>query len=153
VVASGRRPEAPVFVIRAGAAGDITLPKGASSSAQIAWSRQQRGSYMPTPLIYGDLLYVLSNQGIFDCYELRSGKEVYRQRIEHQGGGFSASPVAADGRIYLSSEDGDIFVVRAGATFELISSNPMGERLMATPALSDGRMFVRGERNLFAIGR
>ncbi len=153
VVASGRRPEAPIFVIRAGASGDITLPKGATSSAQIAWSRQQRGSYMPTPLIYGDLLYVLGNAGIFDCYELGTGKEIYRQRIEHQGGGFSASPVAADGRIYLSSEDGDIFVVRAGATFELISTNPMGERLMATPALAAGRMFVRGEHHVFAIGR
>ena len=153
VVASGRRPEAPIFVIRAGVSGDITLPKGATSSTEVAWSRQQRGPYMPTPLIYGDLLYVLGNQGIFDCYELASGKEIYRQRVDHQGGGFSASPVAADGRLYLSSEDGDIFVVRAGATFELVSTNPMGERLMATPALADGRMFVRGERNVFAIGR
>jgi len=153
VVASGRRPEAPVFVIRAGASGDITLPKGTSSSAQIAWSRQQRGSYMPTPLIYNGHLYVIGNQGILDCYELASGKEIYRQRIPHQGGGFSASPVAADGRIYLSSEDGDIFVVRAGPVFELLATNSMGERLMATPALSAGRMFVRGERHLFAIGR
>jgi outer membrane protein assembly factor BamB len=108
---------------------------------------------MPTPLIYGGLLYVLANQGILDCYELRSGKEIYRQRIPHQGGGFSASPVAADGRIYLSSEDGDIFVVKAGKDFELLATNPMGERLMATPALSDGRMFVRGEHDLFSIGR
>jgi outer membrane protein assembly factor BamB len=153
VVASGRRPEAPVFVIRAGASGDITLAKGATSSEGIAWSRQQRGSYMPTPLIYGGNLYVLANQGIFDCYELRSGKEIYRQRLEHQGGGFSASPVAADGRIYLSSEDGDIFVVKAGPDYQLLATNPMGERLMATPALSGGRMFVRGEHTLFAIGR
>lgn len=153
VVASGRRPEAPIFVIRAGASGDITLGKGLSSSDQIAWSRQQRGPYMPTPLIYGGFLYVLANQGIFDCYELRSGKEIYRQRIPHQGGGFSASPVAADGRIYLPSEDGDIFVVKAGKDFELLATNPMGERLMATPALSDGRIFVRGEHNLFSIGR
>ncbi|MGA2263168.1 MAG: PQQ-binding-like beta-propeller repeat protein [Acidobacteriota bacterium] len=153
VVASGRRPEAPIFVIRAGASGDITLAKGLSSSDQIAWSRQQRGPYMPTPLIYGGFLYVLANQGIFDCYELRSGKEIYRQRIPHQGGGFSASPVAADGRIYLPSEDGDIFVVKAGKDFELLATNPMGERLMATPALSDGRIFVRGEHNLFSIGR
>ena len=153
VVASGRRPEAPIFVIRAGASGDITLPKESTSSKDIVWSRQQRGSYMPTPLIYGDKLYVLGNQGIFDCYELRSGKELYRQRIEHAGGGFSSSPVAADGRIYLSSEDGDIFVVKAGAEFQLLSTNPMGERLMATPALSDGRMYVRGEKNLFAVGR
>ena len=76
VVASGRRPEAPIFVVRAGASGDITLEKGTSSSDQVAWSRQQRGSYMPTPLIYGGLLYVLGNQGIIDCYELRSGTEV-----------------------------------------------------------------------------
>ena len=153
VVASGRRPEAPIFVIRAGASGDITLSKESTSSKDVVWSRQQRGSYMPTPLIYGDKLYVLGNQGVFDCYELRSGKELYRQRIEHAGGGFSSSPVAADGRIYLSSEDGDIFVVKAGAEFQLLGTNPMGERLMATPALSDGRMYVRGEKNLFAVGR
>jgi outer membrane protein assembly factor BamB len=153
VVASGRRPEAPIFVVRAGAVGDITLPKSSSTSKDVVWSLQQRGPYMPTPIIYGANLYVLANQGIFDCYELRSGKELYRQRMEHKGGGFSASPVAADGRIYLSGEDGDIFVVKAGADFKLLSTNPMGERLMATPALSDGRMYVRGEKNLFAIGR
>jgi outer membrane protein assembly factor BamB len=153
VVASGRRPEAPIFVVRAGASGDITLAKGSSGSDEVAWSRQQRGSYMPTPLIYGGLLYVLGNQGIIDCYELRSGTEVYRQRIAHQGGGFSASPVASDGRIYLPSEDGDIFVVRAGKEFALLSTNPMGERVMATPALAGGKMFIRGERTLFAIGR
>lgn len=153
VVASGRRPDAPIFVMRAGASGDITLPKGSTTSKDIVWSRQQRGPYMPTPLIYGSNLYVLANQGIFDCYELRTGKELYRQRIPHQGGGFSSSPVAADGRIYLSSEDGNIFVVKAGVEFQLLSTNPMGERLMATPALSEGRMYVRGEKNLFAIGR
>ena len=108
---------------------------------------------MPTPLIYRGLLYVLANQGIFDCYELRSGKELYRQRIAHQGGGFSASPVAADGRIYLPGEDGDVFVVKAGKDFELLSTNPMGERLMATPALSDGTMYIRAEHSVFAIGR
>jgi outer membrane protein assembly factor BamB len=108
---------------------------------------------MPTPLIYGEQLYVLANQGILDCYRLTTGKELYRQRLAHQGGGFSASPVACDGRIYLPSEDGDIFVVQAGTSGEVVGSNPMGERLMATPALASGRMFVRGERHLFAIGR
>ena len=78
------------------------------------WSKTGRGSYMPTPLIHDGLLYVLANQGLLDAYDLRSGADVYRQRIPHEGSGFSASPVAADGRIYLSSEDGDIFVVRAG---------------------------------------
>jgi outer membrane protein assembly factor BamB len=153
VVASGRRPEAPIFVIRAGASGDITLDKGQSSRKQIAWSKQARGSYMPTPLIYGGYLYVLANQGLFDCYDLKTGEEIYRQRIPHQGSGFSASPVAADGKIYLSGEDGDIFVVRAGPKFEVLATNPMGELLMATPAISSGMMFVRTQHHMFAIGR
>jgi outer membrane protein assembly factor BamB len=153
VVASGRRPEAPIFVIRAGARGDITLGAGQTSSKHVAWSRQARGSYMPTPLVYGEHLYVLSNQGVLDCYELKTGAEVYRERIPHHGGGFSASPVAADGRIYLTSEDGDIFVVRAGPKFELLATNPMGELMMATPAISSGLMFVRTQHHLYAIGR
>jgi outer membrane protein assembly factor BamB len=119
----------------------------------VAWRKQQRGSYMPTPILYRGLLYVLGNAGIFDCYDAATGEEVYRERIPHQGSGFSASPVAADGRIYLPGEDGDIFVVQAGRTFRLLGKNPMGEPLMATPALAGGRMYVRGERNLFAIGR
>jgi len=153
VVASGRRPEAPIFVIRAGAVGDITLRNEQTSSQHIAWSKQKRGSYMPTPLIYGDHLYVLANQGIFDCYDLKSGEEIYRERIPHQGGGFSASPVAADGKVYLPSEDGQVFVVKTGPKFELLATNPMGELLMATPAISAGMMFVRTQHHLFAIGR
>lgn len=153
VVASGRRPTAPVFVIRAGATGDITLPKEKTSSPNIAWSRQKTGSYMPTPLIYQGLLYVLKNEGIFTCFDLATGEEKYQQRIPHQGSGFSGSPVVSDGKIYLPSEDGDIFIVKAGATFELLGKNTIGQLLMATPAISGGMMFVRGERDLFAIGR
>ena len=151
VVASGRRPEAPIFVIRAGASGNITLSKESTSSKDVVWSRQQRGSYMPTPLIYGDKLYVLGNQGVFDCYELRSGKELYRQRIEHAGGGFSSSPVAADGRIYLSSEDGDVFVIKAGPEYQELAKNTVGEILIATPAISDGLIIFRGHRHVIAV--
>jgi outer membrane protein assembly factor BamB len=151
VVASGRRPTKPIYVIRAGASGDISLAGDATTNSHVAWSMKGRGSYMPTPLIYGDYLYVLNNDGVFDCYELRSGKEVYRQRIPHQGSGFSGSPVAADGRIYLPSEDGDMFVIRAGPQFEVLARNPIGELLMTTPALSEGTMFVRAERHLYAI--
>ncbi len=153
IVASGRRPEAPIFAIRAGASGDITLAEGQTSSEQIAWSKKQRGSYMPTPLIYGDHLYVLANQGILDCYDWKTGEELYRQRLSHQGGGFSASPVAADGKLYLSGEDGEIFVVKAGPEFERVATNAMGELLMATPALSDGMMFVRAQHHVFAVGQ
>jgi PQQ-like domain len=153
VVASGRAPERPLFAIRPGASGDITLRPDETSNPHVLWSRTGRGSYMPTPLIHDGLLYVLANQGLLDAYDLRSGADVYRQRIPHEGSGFSASPVVADGRIYLSSEDGDIFVVRAGRSFELLGRYPMGEPLMATPALAGDTMYVRGERHLFAIGR
>lgn len=153
VVASGRGPEKPIFVIKAGAQGDITLPMGATSSPNIAWSRRGRGPYMPTPIIVDGRLYVLQNQGILDCYDLRSGEEIYRSRIPHGGSGFSGSPVASMGVIYLPSEDGDIFAVQAGPEFKLLSQNPVGENLMATPAISDGMMFIRGHHTLFAVGR
>jgi PQQ-like domain len=153
IVASGRAPERPLFAIKPGGSGDITPAAGTESSAHVAWRKTGRGSYMPTPLIYGDIVYVLGNAGLFDAYDLTTGAEIYRQRLEHGGSGFSASPVAADGRIYLSSEDGDIFVVRSGRTFELLAKNPMGEPLMSTPALASGMMIVRGEKHLFAIGK
>ena len=152
VVASGRGPERPIFVIRPGARGDVTLPAGKTSSDVIAWSKTGRGSYMPTPLIYRGLLYVLANNGVFDAYDLKTGEEVYRQRLSTVGNGFSASPVAADGKIYLPNEDGDIIVVTAGPEFRQIAVNPMGELVMATPALSDGVMYVRTVRSLFAVG-
>jgi len=153
VVASGRAPERPVFVVRPGAEGDITPAKGATTSAGVVWSRTGRGSYMPTPLAYKGLLYVLGNNGVFDAYEIPTGAEVYRQRVPHPGSGFSASPVAADGKIYVSGEDGDIIVLAAGSEFKHIGTNVMGEPLMATPALSTGVMYVRSAHSLIAVGR
>ena len=152
VVASGRAPERPLFVVKPGSRGDLTLAGDKTSSDAIAWSRTGRGSYMPTPLAYRSLLYVLANNGVFDAYDLKTGREIYRQRLPLVGSGFSASPVAADGKIYLSNEDGDMLVVRAGSTFEHIATNSIGELLMATPALSNGVMYVRGAASLFAIG-
>jgi outer membrane protein assembly factor BamB len=153
VVASGRRPEAPIFVIRAGATGDITLAGEQKSSAHVVWTRQRSGSYMPTPLIYQGYLYILQNQGILACYDLQTGEQKYQERIPHQGSGFSASPVASDSKIYLPSEDGDIFVVRAGPKFELAGTNRIGQPLMATPAISEGVMFIRAQSDLFAVSR
>ena len=152
VVASGRAPERPIFVIRAGARGDLTLRDGETRSQSIVWSRTGRGSYMPTPLVYGGLLYVLANNGLLDAYNLTTGSEVYRQRLPEVGSGYSASPVGADGKIYLSNEDGEMLVVAAGPAFKHIATNSMNEPLMATPALSEGVMYVRSSRTLFAIG-
>src|SRR5258708_18074730 len=153
VIASGRAPERPIFVVRPGARGDVTLASGKTSNDAVPWSRTGRGSYMPTPLIYRGQLYVLANNGVFDAYNLRTGDEIYRERLTGVGNGFSASPVAADGKVYLSTEDGDMLVVAAGPEFRQIATNSMGELLMATPALSEGVLYVRTARSLFAIGR
>ena len=153
IIASGRGPERPVFAVRPGARGDITPSGTETTSAGLAWSKTGRGSYMPTPLAYNGVLYVLANNGVFDAYRIDTGEEVYRQRVTHRGSGFSASPVAADGKIYVSNEDGDMMVIAAGAEFKQIATNPMGEFLMATPALSEGVMYVRSASTLWAVGR
>ena len=153
VIASGRGPERPIFAVKPGARGDLTLAKDQTANAQVVWSKTGRGSYMPTPLFYQGVLYVLANNGVFDAYDPVTGNEIYRQRLPLVGSGFSASPIAADGKIYLTNEDGEILVVAAGPTFKLIATNSMGETAMATPALSQGVMFVRGSASLFAIGR
>ena len=152
IVSSGRAPERPILAIRPGGQGDITPPGDRAAGGFLRWSKTARGPYMPTPLIYRSMLYVLANNGLFDAYDLESGREIYRQRVPHQGSGFSASPVVSDGRIYLASEDGDMFVVGAGEGFTLLATNPMGEPLMATPAIAGGHLYVRGAQHLFAIG-
>jgi hypothetical protein len=97
---------------------------------------------MPTPLVYQNHLYVLKNQNILACYDLRSGAQRYETRLADVANGFSASPIAADGKIYLSGEDGDVLVVKAKPQFELLNRNPINQPLMATPAIS--RMMLVG---------
>jgi outer membrane protein assembly factor BamB len=150
-VTSGYHPIQPIYAIRPGASGDISLKPGEEANTYVAWSKRRGGPYTPTPLVYGPHLYTCSNQGIVHCYEARTGKEVYRQRLGGSGG-YSASPVAADGRIYFASEAGDIRVVRAGPAFELLAVNKMDEPCLATPAISGGKLFVRTQSHLYAIG-
>lgn len=150
-ICNSYRPNQPIYAIRAGANGDISLKPDETTNQSIAWSMQRGGTYMPTPLIYGEYLYTCANQGVMACYNPKTGERIYQQRIADKGGSYSASPVAADGKIYLSSEDGEIFVVKAGPKYELLATNQMGEVLMATPAISDGMIFVRGQHSVFAI--
>jgi hypothetical protein len=152
VVTNGYRGVQPIYAIKPGATGDITLKGDQTQSSSIAWSTNRGGPYIPTPVIYGDLLYVLQINGVLAAYNVRTGQRVYQERLG-PGGSFAASPVAADGKIYLSSEDGDIFVVKAGPAYELLSTNHMGQVLMATPAISDGTIIIRGLRDVFAIAR
>jgi outer membrane protein assembly factor BamB len=150
-VTSGYRPIQPIYAIKVGSNGDITLKEGKTSSDAIAWSKPRGGPYMPTPVVYGDLLYTCSNQGVLTAYNAITGERVYQERLGGKGGAFTASPVASDGKIYLSSEDGDVFVVKAGPKYELLSTNPVGEVMMATPAISDGLVIVRGHSNVYAF--
>jgi len=151
-ITSGYRPVQPIYAVRPGATGDISLKDGETANDAIAWSTTKGGPYMPTPIVYDNYLYTCSNAGIVTCYEAKTGKEVYRERLGGSGG-YTASPVAADGRIYFTSEESGVRVVRAGPKFELLAVNPLGDPCMATPAISDGMIFVRTQHYLFGIGR
>jgi outer membrane protein assembly factor BamB len=152
IVSNGYTPVQPIFAIRPGATGDITPKAGQTQSEFIAWSMNRGGPYIPTPVIYKDQLYVLGINGVLTAYDVRTGQRVYQQRVG-AGGSFSASPVAADGKLYISSEDGDVSVVKAGPTYELLATNAVGQVVMATPAISSGMIIVRGVKDVIAIGQ
>jgi outer membrane protein assembly factor BamB len=151
-VTSGYAPIQPIYAIKPGGSGDLSLKEGQESSDFIAWSKQRGGPYMPTPIVYGDLLYTCSNQGVLTAYNAKTGERVYQERLGGTGAAFTASPLASDGKIYLASEDGDVFVVKAGPKYELLSKNPVGEVMMATPAISNGIVIVRTVSHLYAFG-
>jgi outer membrane protein assembly factor BamB len=150
---NGHRGDAPVFAVRAGTAqGDISLAEGATSNQHIAWSMPRNGAFMPTPLVYGDELYLLRDGGILGVYDAKTGTEHYKDRLA-PGVALAASGVAGDGKIYYASEMGDIFVVRAGTRFELLARNAMDEIIMATPAISAGTLFVRTRGQVVALAQ
>ena len=149
-VTAGYPPVQPIYAIKVGSSGDLTLKDGKQSSDTIAWSTQRGGVYLPSPIVYGDHLYTVNNNGILTAYEAKSGQRIYQQRVG-EGGAFTASPIAAAGKLYIATEDGDMFVVKAGPQYELIAKNPVGEAILATPALAGDLLIVRGAKHLFAI--
>jgi outer membrane protein assembly factor BamB len=149
-VTSGYRPIQPIYAIRVDASGDISLKAGATSNAGVVWSTTRGGPYLPTPIVIGDVLYVALNNGIVTAYEALTGQRIYQQRVAN-GAAISASPVASHGRIYLASEDGDVYVIRAGRQFELLATNRVGDVVLATPAISDGMILIRTDRQLVAL--
>lgn len=153
-VTTGYRPIQPIYAIRLDAVGDISLQDTATTNAHIAWSKKRGGPYMPTPVIYEDYLYVCANNGTVTCYNAKTGAQMYRERLGGQGSAyaFTASPIAAEDKIYFTSEDGEIFVVQAGPKYELLAANKMGEVCMATPAFSDNILLVRTQQNVYAVG-
>ena len=142
---------APIYAVRLPAEGDINLADGASTNQHIAWSQRRGGNYMQTPLLAGDEIYFCNDMGIVSCYDAKTGKLHYQERLTAGGEGFTASVVAADGKLYCVSEEGKTFVVSLGKKFNVIAMNPLGESCLATPAISAGTLFLRGQRHLFAI--
>jgi outer membrane protein assembly factor BamB len=141
----------PIYAIRPSATGDITLKEGETVNAHIAWSYLRDGGYMQTPLAYQGLLYVCRDNGVLSVFDTKTGRRHYQSRLGDGRTGFSASAVAAGGHVYFTSEDGDVFVVKAGPSFELLGANALGEVAMATPAISEGTMIFRTRGHLVAV--
>jgi outer membrane protein assembly factor BamB len=115
------------------------------------WRNEKGGPYVPTPIVYGDYFYIAGDTGILGCYEAKTGKEVYRERLGPGTVAISASPVAGDGKLFLPTHEGDMYAVTAGPKFELRGKMAFGEPLMATPAIAGGILLVRGIRRLHAL--
>lgn len=150
---SGYPPIRPIYAVKPGGSGDISLAEGEDANAFVAWSHRNGGTYMPTPIVYDGFLYTCANNGLITCYDAKTGEQVYRQRLGGgRTGGVTASPVAADGRIYFTSEDGQVYVVSAGANYQLLATNDVGEVCLATPAICGSMFYVRGRNHVFAFG-
>ena len=135
----------PTFAIPLGSTGTVTRE-------QLAWQIDRGSPYTSTPLVYDGILYMITDAGVLAAYDAATGVRYYQARIGEGGHGFSASPVAANGRIYFASEDGDVFVVRAGKTFAQEARNTMPEVTMATPAIDGNLLIVRTGRQVIALG-
>ena len=141
----------PIFAVRPAARGDISLEREETSNEYIAWSIKRGAAYMPTNLVYGDYLYNLRMNGSLTCYHAVSGEVVYKAHID-DALGITASGVASDGKLYYGLEEGDVVVLRAGPEYELLSRNPLGDLIMATPAIAGDMLYFRTMQKLVAVG-
>ena len=139
-------PAKVAMAIKLGGNGDLT------GTPNVPWKYAKGTAYVPSPILYGDYLYLTTDRGILTCIDAKTGE------VKYEGGRipipatFTASPVAFEGKILMTSEDGDTFMVKAGPKHEILGTNSIGEPVYASPAIADGRIFIRGEKNLYCIG-
>jgi outer membrane protein assembly factor BamB len=154
-LATGSQGESnrPVYAVRPGASGDITLAKGQESSEFVAWFHPRASAYTSSPLIYQGRMYVVNDNGILTVFDAKTGREIYKARAGGSGNTFSASPWAADGKVYLLSEDGHTFVIEAGDSYKEVAKNSLDEMSFASPALAPDTLFVRTQTKLYKIGK
>jgi outer membrane protein assembly factor BamB len=144
----------PVYAVRPGASGDISLKPGETSNAHVVWYQPTLGTYQTSALVYGGYYYTLLDRGFLLCHDAKTGRQIYgRQRISPEGLGFTASPWAYNGKIFLLSEDGDTFVIQAGPEFKVLGKNSLDEMALASPAIAHGSVILRTQSKLYRISQ
>jgi outer membrane protein assembly factor BamB len=144
----------PLFAIRPGASGDISLAQGvreATSSEFIAWFQPRASAYTSSPLVFGGRVYAVNDTGVLQVFDAKTGAELYKARVGGVGNTFSASPWASGGKVYFLSEEGDTFVIRPGDAYDEIAKNSLGEMALASPAVTRDGLFVRTQSKLYRI--
>ncbi len=142
----------PMFAIRAGAKGDISLAEGRESSDSVAWHEPQASAYTSSPLVYRGRIYVVNDNGILTVFDARAGERLYRSRVGGGGFTFSSSPWAYGGHVFFLSEDGDTFVAKEGAAYEEVGRNPLAEMTLASPAIAGDWLYIRTRSRLYRLG-
>jgi outer membrane protein assembly factor BamB len=150
-ITNAHGPAAPVYAIKDTAVGDISLKGDATRNEHVAWSAPRTGGYMCTPLVYRGLVYIVRFNGVLVAFDAKSGEKKYETRLGGATSAFTASPVANDGRVYVASEDGQIFVIKAGPVYEQIAMNEMSAPVLASPAISEGRLLLRTGAEVMSI--
>ena len=151
-VMSSHSGPTPLFAVRPEASGEITPQGSATTSSGVAWFEPHNLSSMVTPLVLDGLLYSLGDNGVIKVFDAKSGEMRYAQRLGTGMTGFTASPIGVDSKVIYASEEGEVYVVKAGAQFEVLSKNQMGEMLLATPAVSEDVLYFRTRGHVVAIG-
>ncbi len=141
----------PIYAIKTSAEGDISLKDGELSNDYVVWSIKRGASYLTSSIVYGDLFYNCRDAGRLNCYDAKTGELYYKKKLGPLGTGFTASPVASNGKLYFTSEQGNVFVVKPGKEFKLLAENSMNDICMATPAISENILFYRTHHYLIAI--
>jgi outer membrane protein assembly factor BamB len=141
----------PLFAVKAGAAGDITLKAGATSNDHIAWYQPQAGPSTSSPLLYQGYLYILEDRGgILSCYDVKTGKRAYRERLEGARG-ITSSPWAYEGKVFCLDDGGTTYVVEAGPAFKVLGQNTLQEMFWSSPAVCGSALLLRGVDHVYCI--
>ncbi len=136
------------LAIKLGASGELD-----SLNANIAWRYNKGSAYVPSPILYGDYLYLMTDRGLLTCLEAKTGKVIYEGARLPVPATFTASLVACADRLLMTSEEGDTYVIKAGPQHEVVATNSLEEPVFASPAIANGMIFIRGEKNLYCIGK